>query len=221
MANKDLLPLAPSIRYTREARGAERMVQSPFALSVTERYQEMREGHRRGLLVTCGKSAIHGQGAMAKRRFGPGDMVIEYAGDLIRPSVADAREKSVYDKMVGAGTYIFRLNEEHCVDATRAGNMAHLLNHSCEPNCISRTVFVGDGAGGVNEHVVIFAKFNIEPKTELTYDYRFNGEEVLLCNCGATKCRGKVNLPEKEDPEEKKCPILAARSQIEEISCRP
>ncbi len=28
---------------------------------------------------------------------------------------------------------------------------------------------------------------------ELTYDYRFCGEEQLPCNCGAAGCRGRVN----------------------------
>ena len=28
---------------------------------------------------------------------------------------------------------------------------------------------------------------------ELTYDYRFCGEEQLPCNCGAATCRGRVN----------------------------
>ena len=68
------------------------------------------------------------------------DLVIEYAGDLVRASVADVRERACYDSLVGAGTYIFRLNPAKCVDATRAGNIAHLLNHSCEPNCFSRTI---------------------------------------------------------------------------------
>lgn len=68
------------------------------------------------------------------------DMVIEYVGELVRPSVADARERASYDSLVGAGTYIFRLNMKECVDATRSGNLAHLLNHSCDPNCYSRTV---------------------------------------------------------------------------------
>ena len=30
--------------------------------------------------------------------------------------------------------------ENLCVDATRAGNLAHMLNHSCNPNCYSRTI---------------------------------------------------------------------------------
>ena len=30
------------------------------------------------------------------------------AGELIRPIVADSRERTVYNSMVGAGTYIFR-----------------------------------------------------------------------------------------------------------------
>ena len=49
-------------------------------------------------------------------------MLIEYAGELVRRSVADARERRCYDKLVGAGTYVFGLNEDLCVDATQAGD---------------------------------------------------------------------------------------------------
>ncbi len=48
-------------------------------------------------------------------------MLIEYAGELVRRSVADTRERRCYDKLVGAGTYVFGLNDDVCVDATRAG----------------------------------------------------------------------------------------------------
>ena len=115
-------------------------------------------------------------------------MVIEYVGDLVRPCVADAREKSIYNSTVGAGTYVFSLNKDYCVDATRSGNIAHLLNHSCNPNCYSRTIPVWD-------HVIIFAKRDIDAWEELSYDYRFCGEEQLVCNCGAVNCRGAVNQP--------------------------
>jgi hypothetical protein len=48
-------------------------------------------------------------------------MLTEYVGELVRPPVADARERKVYNMMVGAGTYVFALNEQFCVDATRQG----------------------------------------------------------------------------------------------------
>ena len=54
-----------------------------------------------------------------------------------------------------------------------AGNMAHLLNHCCEPNAYSRTVTVRSTATGLlHDHVVIFAKKSIVAGEELTYDYR-------------------------------------------------
>ena len=58
----------------------------------------------------------------------------------------------MYDAMVGAGTYIFSLDGDRNVDATRTGNIAHLLNHSCAPNCFTRIV----NAAGQNR-VIIFA----------------------------------------------------------------
>jgi hypothetical protein len=50
-----------------------------------------------------------------------GDLVIEYSGEMLRPLVADLREKQLYDSLVGAGTYIFAI-DEMCIDATRAGD---------------------------------------------------------------------------------------------------
>ncbi|KAL6751996.1 hypothetical protein V8C86DRAFT_1794186 [Haematococcus lacustris] len=144
--------------------------------------------------ITTGKSAIHGWGAFAKVAHAAGELVVEYAGELIRPVVADVRERLTYDDLVGAGTYIFRLNDEWCVDATSRGNIAHLLNHSCSPCCVSRTVRLTHPlTGAVDDHVIIFATRDIEAGEELTYDYRFSGEEQLVCNCGAQNCRGRVN----------------------------
>lgn len=71
--------------------------------------------------MLSGKSRIHGWGALSKVVHHRGDLVIEYSGELVRPSVADARERQLYDRLVGAGTYVFRMNENVCVDATAAG----------------------------------------------------------------------------------------------------
>ena len=156
-------------------------------LSMSEKFFMMRRTLPDRL--TNGKSAIHGWGAFTKVPHAAGDMMIEYCGDLVRPSVADLREDRSYDKLVGAGTYVFRLDSNFNVDATRAGNMAHLINHSCDPNCYSRTITVN----GKN-HVVIFALKDIGIGVELSYDYRFSSDrEILTCNCGAQNCRGIVN----------------------------
>lgn len=71
--------------------------------------------------MRAGKSAIHGWGAFAKAPHAAGDLVVEYVGALVRCSAADACERRLYNSLVGAGTYVFRLSERLCVDATRAG----------------------------------------------------------------------------------------------------
>ena len=154
--------------------------------------QRMRSTLRSRL--TPGKSAIHGWGVFTKKAHKAGEILIEYCGEKIRHTVADVRERSVYNEMVGVGTYIFRLDETHTIDATCVANFAHLINHSCEPNCASRTITVKG-----QDHVIISAKVALPAGVELTYDYRFNSEdEKLVCNCGARNCRGFVNVEEEK-----------------------
>ncbi len=69
----------------------------------------------------------------------------------------------------------------------QAGNMAHLLNHSCEPNCYSRLTDVWDEAAGrAEQHVILYAKRDIAALEELTYDYRCY--PLLTCSSPAV-CR--------------------------------
>lgn len=37
----------------------------------------------------------------------------------------------------GAGTYMFRMDDDRVIDATRAGSIANLINHSCEVRVLS------------------------------------------------------------------------------------
>lgn len=57
-------------------------------------------------------------------------MVIEYAGELIRSTLTDKREK-YYDGK-GIGCYMFKIDENLVVDATMRGNAARFINHACE-----------------------------------------------------------------------------------------
>ncbi|KAF5733855.1 histone-lysine N-methyltransferase ATX2-like [Tripterygium wilfordii] len=166
-------------------------------VSMVEKYNYMRETFRKRLAF--GKSGIHGFGIFAKHPHRAGDMVIEYIGEVVRPSIADRREHFIYNSLVGAGTYMFRIDKERVIDATRAGSIAHLINHSCEPNCYSRVITVNG-----DEHIIIFAKRDIKCGEELTYDYRFFSiDEQLACYCGFPRCRGVVNDVEAEQRETK------------------
>ncbi|KAI0523116.1 hypothetical protein KFK09_005506 [Dendrobium nobile] len=159
-------------------------------------------------LMLLGKSRIHGFGVFAKLPHRAGDMilsqVIEYSGELVRPSIADIREHCIYNSLVGAGTYMFRIDNERVIDATKAGSIAHLINHSCEPNCYSRVISVNG-----DEHIIIFAKRDISQWEELAYDYRFFSKDELACYCGFPRCRGIVN-----DIEERLVKIEAPRSDL-------
>ncbi|KAK9138608.1 hypothetical protein Sjap_009202 [Stephania japonica] len=172
---------------------------------IADKYNHMRETFRKRLAF--GKSRIHGFGIFAKLPHRAGDMVIEYTGEVVRPSVADRREHLIYNSLVGAGTYMFRVDDERVVDATRAGSIAHLINHSCEPNCYSRVISVhGD------EHIIIFAKRDIVQWEELTYDYRFFSiDERLSCYCGFPRCRGIVN---DIDTEEQAAKLYVPQSKL-------
>lgn len=68
-----------------------------------------------------------------------GDMVIEYAGEVIRAVLADQREKR-YEAMSGrrgvGGCYMFRIDDNLVVDATLKGNAARFINHSCDVSLI-------------------------------------------------------------------------------------
>lgn len=156
-------------------------------LTNKEKMEMMRITH--GRRITIGKSAIHGWGAFCKVPHRKGDLVVEYVGGIARSVICDLRESRDYRSLVGAGTYLFKVTHEFAVDATRCGNIAHLINHSCEPNCYSRVLKVDS-----TEHIVIVASRDIEAGEELTYDYRFSSDEDLQCNCGAATCRGTVNF---------------------------
>ena len=87
-------------------------------------------------MFTC-RSIIHGRGLFCKRDIDAGEMVIEYAGEVIRSILTDKREK--YYEGKGIGCYMFRIDDDDVVDATVHGNAARFINHSCD---VSRLFFI-------------------------------------------------------------------------------
>ncbi|GAA5983403.1 hypothetical protein JCM10908_000275 [Rhodotorula pacifica] len=139
--------------------------------------------------LTFARSGIEGYGLFALEHIPVGDMVIEYVGELIRQTVADRREKA-YERSGIGSSYLFRVDEDLVVDATKKGNLGRLINHCCAPNCTARIITIN----GVKK-IVIYAKSNIEPGEEVTYDYHFPIEEdnKIPCLCGADACKTWLN----------------------------
>ncbi|CAN8076307.1 unnamed protein product [Agarophyton chilense] len=156
-------------------------------LPVATEYQGIAESSKLRTIVL--RSEIDGWGVFATRDIPAGEMIIEYVGEIIRPSLSDVRETKYGDK--GIGCYMFEIVPGEIVDATMCGNAARYINHSCAPNCYSKTVEIDQG----KQVVVIIAKRRIQRGEELSYDYKFpfDDSDKVKCGCGTDQCRGFMN----------------------------
>jgi len=91
-------------------------------------YKQMKQ--RQAQVLRVMRSKIQGWGVFAAGDINENDFIVEYIGELIRQKMADVREKR-YDA-AGIGCYMFRLDDDTIIDATRSGNVARLINHCCE-----------------------------------------------------------------------------------------
>ncbi|KAF8653398.1 hypothetical protein AX16_003970 [Volvariella volvacea WC 439] len=134
------------------------------------------------------RSPIHDWGLYAMEKISKGEMVIEYVGEIVRAAVADKREKA-YERQGIGSSYLFRIDEDLVVDATKKGNLGRLINHSCDPNCTAKIITING-----EKKIVIYAKQDIDLGDEITYDYHFPFEQDKIpCLCGSAKCRGFLN----------------------------
>uniref|UniRef100_A0A8C4Q368 [histone H3]-lysine(4) N-trimethyltransferase n=1 Tax=Eptatretus burgeri TaxID=7764 RepID=A0A8C4Q368_EPTBU len=134
------------------------------------------------------KSDIHDWGLFALEPIAADEMVIEYVGEDIRQVIADSRERRYECEGIGS-SYMFRVDHEHIIDATKCGNLARFINHSCNPNCYAKIITVDS-----HKKIVIYSRQPIAVNEEITYDYKFPIEdEKIPCLCGAENCRGSLN----------------------------
>ncbi|EGV60624.1 histone H3-K4 methyltransferase Set1 [Yamadazyma tenuis ATCC 10573] len=141
--------------------------------------------------VSFARSAIHNWGLYALEPIAAKEMIIEYVGESIRQQVAEHRERSYLKTGIGS-SYLFRIDENTVIDATKKGGIARFINHCCSPSCTAKIIKV-DG----KKRIVIYALRDIEANEELTYDYKFeretNDSERIRCLCGAPGCKGYLN----------------------------
>ncbi len=127
-------------------------------------------------------SGIKGRGGYALRDIPKGTSIVEYAGKLISKETAEKVEQK--HKARGE-LWVFTLNDQWDIDATRGGNDARFINHSCEPNC--------EAVNYDDAEIWIEAIRDIKKGEELTYDYGFDEpDEYFPCYCGSKNCRGWI-----------------------------
>jgi SET domain-containing protein len=125
------------------------------------------------------KSRIHRYGVYAQERIPANRKVIEYTGERLNRREAKRR---------GGGqlTYLFAVDAYWTLDGAVGGSGAEIINHSCEPNLISRVM---------KGHVLYMSLREIKPGEELTVDYHLDWTPPTTpCQCGTAKCRGTLEL---------------------------
>ena len=116
----------------RQAQGLEEInqVQRAMALSkgepaAAELSIKFNQLQTRKKHLRFARSPIHDWGLYAMERISRGEMVIEYVGEVIRAQVADKREKA-YERQGIGSSYLFRIDEDLVVDATKKGNLGYV-----------------------------------------------------------------------------------------------
>ena len=149
--------------------------------------QSVKRAKGRRFLVR--RSPIHGKGVFALRTIPKRTIVIEYTG--MRISHKEADRLYAEEQENSPHTMLFTVNDKIVIDATRKGNSARWINHSCTPNCETKDE---------KDHIFIETLRTIRPGEELNYDYNLQlGERHTKkakaahpCFCRTRKCRGTM-----------------------------
>ncbi|EMC97748.1 hypothetical protein BAUCODRAFT_402857 [Baudoinia panamericana UAMH 10762] len=180
----------------------------------------MKKGGAYDIGVEVLKTPNRGFGVRSCRTFTPGQIIMEYTGEIISEGECQRRMREDYkDKQC---YYLMELERGLIIDGTK-GSMARFINHSCAPNCEVRMLKVN----GTPRMGVFAGEGGVSTGEELTYDYNFDnfGTTRQACYCGAATCRGflskRLNKEElkkaiKEETERKRKAAVEAETHAEE-----
>ncbi|KAK7166859.1 hypothetical protein R3I93_006592 [Phoxinus phoxinus] len=86
-------------------------------------------------------------------------------------------------------------DKTYYLDASKEGNVARFINHSCEPNLFIQNVFV-DTHHPQFPLIAFFTNRSVKAGTELTWNYSYTPgsapDHEVSCRCGNTSCQSLV-----------------------------
>jgi len=134
------------------------------------------------------RSEIHSRGIFARRDIPNDTRILEYTGERVTKAESQRRATARIERAKKTGraaVFIFDINKKHDIDGGVRGNVARLMNHSCDPNC---EAFIMRG------RVWIYSRRKIAAGEELTYNYGFDLEHWSEhpCLCGCDNCVGFI-----------------------------
>lgn len=125
-----------------------------------------------------------GRGVFAKQNISKGIFVAEYIGQITPILEVDIK---------AYGDYLMAYDDTSCIVPDLHAEGAHLINHSCDPNCW----IVND-----KNHIFFKAIRNIKKNEEITIDYLYPPLSLgcanctHICKCGSKNCRGTMHIEE-------------------------
>eukprot|EP00250_Pteridium_aquilinum_P014879 c22256_g1_i1 orf=87-4457(-) len=147
------------------------------------------------------KTRHKGWAVRAAQRITRGTFVCEYIGEVLDDCEANKRGER-YDKE--GCSYLYDIDahihmgrrgrpKPFVIDATKYGNVARFINHSCSPNLVNYQVLV-ESMDCQLAHIGLYATRDINVGEELAYDYRYKllPGKGCPCHCGASDCRGRL-----------------------------
>jgi SET domain/PHD-finger/AWS domain len=162
----------------------------PASCPVGHLCQNRRFQRHQNALVYPKNFGDKGFGLVAGEYISKETFVIQYIGEVFSLKSEEGKKRTeAYQK--STCTYMMKLGGNEVIDPTVFGNMARMINHSCDPNCETRKWRVG---GEIE--VGIVAIKDIKPGEELTFDYQFDVYQTPLthCLCGTAKCKSYLGL---------------------------
>ncbi|XBI93701.1 hypothetical protein VPH35_030480 [Triticum aestivum] len=163
------------------------------------------------------KTKSMGWGVKTLNYIPSGSFVCEYIGEVLDDEEAQKRMTDEYLFAIGHNYYDESLweglsrsipslqngpgkDEEtgFAVDASKMGNFAKFINHSCTPNLYAQNVLY-DHDDKSAPHIMFFACEDIPPGQELVYHYNYAIDQVhdengnikkKKCLCGSVECDG-------------------------------